>query len=53
MIQALLLATFLAAQASDATVDMSASHSYIPISAIHLLLEKHTRTGNSPRDSNA
>lgn len=42
MIQALLLATFLAAQASDATVDRPVSDSYIPISAIHLLLEKHT-----------
>jgi len=56
MIQTLFLAVFLFAQASEAPVDSPVSDSYIPISAIHLLLEKHlgrvtvratlTRNGN-------
>jgi signal transduction histidine kinase len=41
MIHKLFLAIMLAAQAPGAAVDSPVSDSYIPISAIHLLLEKH------------
>ncbi len=42
MIQTMFLATFLVAQTSGATAGSLVNDSYIPISAIHLLLEKHT-----------
>ena len=41
MMQQLFLAIVLVAQASESAVDSPVSDSYIPISAIHLLLERH------------